>query len=123
MNPLAHKRQQILQQMEQIQRMERGSIRGDTRPSLRHSGQKRGPYFKLQVWENGQNVTRNVPADKAEALADAIAGRKKFETLAEQFIDATVLMTRAESTPASKKNATKSRQLSKEKPPATSSSS
>jgi len=123
MNSLAHQRQQILQQMEQIQRMEHGSLRGDTRPSLRHPGQARGPYFKHQVWENGQNVTRSVPADKADALAQAIAGRKEFETLAEQFIEATVRMTRADSSSASKKNATKSKRPSKEKPPATSSSS
>jgi Family of unknown function (DUF6788) len=123
MNSHTHKREQILQQMEQIQRMEHGSLRGDTRPSLRHPGQERGPYFKHQVWEKGQNVTRSVPADKAAALAEAIAGRKQFETLAEQFIDVTVQMTRADSSPASKKNATKSKRPSKEKPPATSSSS
>jgi len=123
MNPLAHKRQQILQQMERIQRMEHGSLRGDTRPSLRHPGQARGPYFKHQVWENGQNVTRSVPADKADALAQAITGRKEFETLAEQFIETTVLMTRADASPASKKNVTKSKRPSKGRPPATSSSS
>jgi|SRR5580692_1543235 hypothetical protein len=123
MNPLAHKRRQLLQQMEQIQRMEHGSLRSTTRPSLRHPGQDRGPYFKYQVWENGQNVTRSVPADEADALAQAIAGRKEFESLAQQFIDATVRMTRADSSPASKKNATKSKRPSKGKPPATSSSS
>jgi hypothetical protein len=122
MNPLAHKRQQILQQMEQIQHMERGSLQAEKRPSLRHPDQHRGPYFKHQVWENGQNVTRRVPPDHADALAQAIAGRQEFEELAEQFIDATVIMTRADSSSASKKNATKSRPRSKRKPPATSSS-
>jgi hypothetical protein len=123
MNPLAHKRQQILQQMEQIQRMERGSLQAEKRPSLRHPDQDRGPYFKHQVWENGQNLTRRVPPDHAGALAQAIEGRKEFEKLAEQFIDATVVMTRADASPASKKNATKSRRPSKRKPPATSSNS
>ena len=123
MNPNLHKRQQILQQMEQIQRMERGSLQTETRPSLRQPDQDRGPYFKHQVWENGQNVTRRIPAEKAEALAQAIEGRKEFERLADQFIDATVILTRADSSPDSKKNATKSRPPSKRKPPATSSSS
>lgn len=118
MNPLAHKRQQILQQMEQIQRMERGSLQ-----ALRHPDQDRGPYFKHQVWENGQNLTRRIPPDRADALTQAIEGRKEFEKLAEQFIDATVFMTRADASPASKKNATKSRPPSKRKPPATSSNS
>jgi hypothetical protein len=123
MNPIVHKRQQILQQMEQIQRMERGSLQAETRPSRRHPHQDRGPYFKHQVWENGQNLTRRIPADKAGALAQAIEGRKEFESLAEQFIDVTVTLTRADPCPDSKKNATKSRLPSKRKPSATSSSS
>lgn len=103
MNPMLHQRQQILQRMEQIQRMERGSLQAQRHPSLRHPGQDRGPYFKHQVWEGGQNVTRHIPAEQADALAQAIAGRKEFEKLAEQFIDATVVMTHAASSPDSKK--------------------
>src|ERR1039457_5668062 len=103
MNPYLHKRQQILQQMEQIQRMERGSLQAETRPSLRHPDQDRGPYYKHQIWEEGQNLTRRIPPAKADALAQAIAGRKDFEKLAEQFIDATVRLTRTEASPGSKK--------------------
>lgn len=109
--------------MEQIQRMEHGSLQSETRPSVRQPEQGRGPYFKHQVWEKGRNLTRRVPADKAQALAQAIEGRKEFEKLAEEFIDATVILTRADSSPDSKKNATKSKRLSKKKPRATSSSS
>src|SRR5438034_5507462 len=123
MNPLLHKRQQIPQQMDQTKRMQHGSLQAETRPSARHPNQGRGPYFKHQVWENGQNLTRRIPPDKADALAQAIEGRKEFERLAERFIDATVIMTRADSSPDSKKNATNSRRPSKKKPPATSSSS
>jgi hypothetical protein len=122
-NPLIHKRQQILQQMEQIQRMEHGSLQAEKRPSVRHPDQGRGPYYKHQVWENGQNLTRRTAADKADALAQAIEGRKQFERLAEAFIDATVVLTRAKTSPDAKKNATSSRRPSKAKPPATSSTS
>lgn len=103
MNPPAHKRQQILQQMEQIQRMEYGSLQQEHRPSQRSPGQHQGPYFKHQVWENGQNLSRRIPADQANALAEAIEGRKQFEQLADQFIDTTVTMTRAGSSPTQKK--------------------
>jgi hypothetical protein len=123
MNAFAQKRRQILQQMEQIDRMEQGSLQTETRPSLRHAGQKQGPYFKHQVWEAGGNVTRRVPQEKAPALAEAIEGRKEFEKLAEQFIDATVAMTRSSISTDSKKNGTKSRRRSSRKPPDTSSSS
>ena len=123
MNPLIHKRQQILQQMELIRRMEHGSLQAEKRPSVRHPDQGRGPYYKPQVWENGQNLTRRVPVEQADALAQAIEGRKEFERLAEAFIDATVLLTRAESSPGVKKNATSSKARSRTKPPATSSGS
>jgi len=123
MNSILHKREQILQQMQQIQRMEHGSLQAQTRPSARHPSQDCGPYFKHQVWEGGRNVTRHVPPQQADALAQAIAGRKQFEQLAEQFIDATVLLTRAEISPDAKKNATKSKPPSNKRPPTTSSNS
>lgn len=123
MNPLIHKRQQILQQMELIRRMEHGSLQAEKRPSVRHPTQGRGPYYKHQVWENGQNLTRRVPVEEAHALAHAIEGRKEFERLAEAFIDATVLLTRAEPSGDAKKNATSSKARSRAKPPATSSGS
>src|SRR4051794_5300064 len=106
MSPLHHKREQILQQMKQIQRMERGSLQAEKRPSVRHPDEGRGPYFKHQVWENGENLTRRILAEKADALAQAIEGRKEFERLAEAFIDTTVMLTHAEASRDVKKNAT-----------------
>ena len=122
-NPLAHHRQQILQQMEEIDRMEHGSLQSETRPSQRNPGQNQGPYFKHQIWEDGANVTRRVSAEKAPALAKAIEGRKEFEKLARQFVDTTVAMTRTAASPDSKKNGTKSGRHSNRKPPDMSSSS
>lgn len=116
MNPFAHKRQQILQQMEQIQTMEHGSLRSETRPSKRHPHCDCGPYFKHQVWEEGRNLTRRVPADKAQEMAEAIENRVRFEKLADEFIVTTVSMTRAQATSDSKKNATISKPPSKPKP-------
>jgi hypothetical protein len=123
MDPLIHKRQQILQEMERIQTMEHGSLQAETRPSKRTPAQNRGPYFKHQIWEKGQNSTRRIPPEKADALAEAIAGRKKFQKLAEDFIQTTVAMTRSESSPDSKKNAMKSKRPSKTRPKDTSKSS
>ena len=123
MNALAHKRQQILQQMEHIDCMEQGSLQSETRPSARDPHQPQGPYFKHQIWEQGRNVTRRIPTQKAPALAKAIAGRKEFEKLAGQFVEATVAMTRAGTSADAKKNGTKSRRRSNRKRPNTSSNS
>ena len=117
MNSFAHKRAQILQQMEQIQTMERGSLQEERRPSKEHPQLSNGPYFKHQVWENGENQTRRVPQEKARALAQAIQGRKQFEALADQFVETTVARTRAQQgQPDSKKNARNSKRLSARKP-------
>ena len=123
MNPLAQKRKQILQQIEQIDRMEYGSIQAETRPSQRNPEQPRGPYFKHQVWEEGQNKTRRVPADQADSLTRAIEARQQFELLAEQFVEVTVAITRQEDPQGSKKNAMTSKLPSSRKRPATSKSS
>jgi len=88
--------------MEKIQRMERGSLQSETRPSVRQPGQNRGPYYKHQIWEHGRNQTRRVSSKEVEALSQAIAGRKEFERLAQQFIEATVQLTRGEMTTGAK---------------------
>ena len=97
--------------------MELGSLQEENRPSPHHPGQTLGPYFKHQVWENGKNLTRRVPAERAGSLAQAIDGRKKFEQLAGQFIDTTVAMARAEDSSPSKKNETNSKRPSTRKAP------
>lgn len=117
MNKFAHRRQQLLQQMEQIPHMERGSLQAESRPSQRHPGTDKGPYFKHQVWENGQNLTRRIPPDRADALRHAIQGRLQFEKLAEQFVATTVAMTRTQGAPELKKNTMKSKPPSRKKPP------
>jgi hypothetical protein len=118
MNSFAHRRAQILQQMEQIQTMERGSLQEETRPSKHDPDLANGPYFKHQVWEDGKNKTRRVPREEAAPLAKAILGRKEFEALAEEFVNTTVAMTRAKDRPNAKKNATNSKRLSSRKPQA-----
>lgn len=103
MNSLAQKRKQLLQEMEQIQQMEYGSLQQESRLSKKTPGQHLQPYFKHQVWEEGRNASRRVPTEQAAALMEAIEGRKQFEELASQYIETTVAMTRAESAPDSKK--------------------
>lgn len=104
--------------------MERGSLQAESRPSKQDPDLANGPYFKHQVWEDGKNRTRRVPREEADRLAQAIQGRKQFESLAEQFVEATVEMTRAQQgQPDSKKNATNSERPSTRKPAALSNAS
>ena len=95
-------RTQILQQMAALQTMEHGSLQAEFRDSV--SGERCGPYFKHQVWQEGSNLSRRVPPEEAAALEAAIAHRQRFASLATQFVDLTVARTRQrQPAPTSKK--------------------
>jgi hypothetical protein len=82
----------ILQQMAALSSMELGSLKAEFREGP--SGEKIGPYYKHQVWEDGGNLSRRVPSEEAPALETAIANRQRFEQLATEFIAITVQLTR-----------------------------
>ena len=77
--------------------MELGSIKAEYRTSS--SGQKVGPYFKHQVWNDGANLSQRVSADDAPKLQQAIENRQKFEQLSADFIAVTVEQTRKQHSP------------------------
>ena len=81
--------QTLLQQIAQIQHMERGKL-----CVLRQGHQ--GPYFNHQTWEKGKNVSRYVPQDQAPVLQQAIAGYEQFQNLVEQYAQLIIAKTRAE---------------------------
>jgi hypothetical protein len=97
------RRQEILQSMNSITRMERGKLctqsRGLTAP----------PFHKLQCWYQGKNHTRYVPADEVAALQEALAEHQRFQQLAQEFVDLTVAMTRQQTETERKKNSRKSK--------------
>jgi len=81
--------QSILQQIAQIQHMERGKL-----CVLRQGPQ--GPYYNHQTWENGKNVSRYVPPNAVPALQQAIAGYEQFQNLTHQYAQMIIQQTRAE---------------------------
>ena len=87
----------LLQEAAQIQRMERGKL------SVMHQGPE-GPYYKLQVWENGKNHSRYVPRDQLTAVQEALEGYKKFEELTDRHAQQVIERTRSAITTGSKKN-------------------
>ena len=83
--------------MAAIDSMELGSIKAEYRTSA--SGQKAGPYFKHQVWNDGANLSQRVSAEDAPKLQQAIENRQKFEQLSADFIAVTVEQTRKQHSP------------------------
>ena len=76
--------QSLLQQMGQIQEMERGKL----------CPMRGGRYFNHQTWEQGRNVVRYVPAAQVPTLQRGIAGYRRFLKLAELYVALIVQQTR-----------------------------
>jgi hypothetical protein len=79
----------VLQQIAQIQRMDRGSV-----SILRHGPQ--GPYYNHQSYEQGRNISRYVPAAQVPDLKAAIEDYRRFQELVEQYVQLVVERTRTE---------------------------
>ena len=89
------RREKILAEMAQIERMERGKLTAEYRERARE-GQTvvLGPYYKYQCWQDGRNVSRRVPAEEAEALQEAVDGYHHFRDLADEYAELTIQITR-----------------------------
>jgi hypothetical protein len=107
--PSTSRRQQILNEMATITRMERGKL----------CPMSRGPgsttYFRLQCWQDGRNCTRYVPTEEVESVRRALANHDRFQALAKEFVDLTISMTHAEDAADAKKNFRKSKPNASEK--------
>ena len=86
----------LLQEMVQIQQMERGKL------SVMREGPA-GPYYKLQAWEEGKNVSRYIPADQVPAVQQALQGYQEFQELTGQYAARIIQKTRVEIAAGSKK--------------------
>jgi hypothetical protein len=113
--PPSETRQRILTEMATIEQMEYGQLDTFFQPSAQAPGQRRGPYHKRQVWQDGRNHTEYVPAAQVAAITAAIAGRERFERLAGDFVAATVQATRG-TQPASKKTGRNRRPTASRRP-------
>lgn len=80
---------QILQQIAQIQRMEPGKL------CLLRQG-PHGPYYNLQWRQQGRSVSRYVPKDQAEQVAEHTANYQTFQGLVAQYAQQIIERTRAE---------------------------
>jgi hypothetical protein len=79
----------ILQDIAQIQRLDRGTV------SVIRQGPE-GAYYNHQCYENGRNVSRYVPGEQVADLQDAISGYQRFQQLVDQYVELMVEKTRAE---------------------------
>ena len=81
----------LLTQIGQIQLMERGKF---SAYHFKDRSASCGPYFKLQCWENGKNLTRHVRSEQVPVLEEALAGYAQFQQLVEQYAQIIIDRTR-----------------------------
>lgn len=86
--PDSQLRQSLLDQIAAITTMRPGTLAEEYRehPSPDGHGIVRlGPYYKHQVWQDGRNVSRRVPAAEAATLKLDIEEGKRFRQLTDQL--------------------------------------
>ena len=82
-------RSQILQQIARIQRMEPGKL------CVIRQGPN-GPYYNLQCRQDGKTLSRYVPGDQVQAVAQHTANYQRFQKLVSQYAYLIIEETRAE---------------------------
>ena len=93
-------KQQILLQIAAIPAMERGKL---SAYSFRERSSHSGPYYKLQSWQGGKNLTRYVPADELPAVQSALEGYARYQQLTQQYAELVMAETRQSIAAAKKK--------------------
>ena len=113
--------QSLLKQISDITTMQRGKLTEEYRTRPAKSGTdaiRLGPYFKLQAWENGHNVSRRVPVSEVPTLKEDLANFERFNQLTSELAEEIITRTRAQrqsaasdeaSAISAKKNSTKKR--------------
>lgn len=87
---------ELLQRIAQIQRMEPGKL------CVMREGPE-GSYYNLQSWEKGKTVSRYVPRDQVEKVAEHTANYQTFRSLIGQYAQQIIAQTRSERIEGAKK--------------------
>lgn len=106
LSQLEKRREQVLQQIQAIDRLRRGSLsRQFFKRSRADSKTQPGPYYVLQGYVQGQKFSERIPAQQAQQIEPLVANYKRFEELAEEFVSVTDQITRlSQGAPEAKKN-------------------
>ena len=87
---------ELLERIAHIQRMEPGKL------CVMRQGPE-GPYYNLQCREQGKTVSRYVPRDQVDTVAEHTANHQEFRTLVEAYAQQIIDRTRRERLQGSKK--------------------
>lgn len=120
LDTLRQQQQSVLQQLQAIDRLRRGSLSQQFFKSPGRSGVRRGPYYVLQGFFHGKKFSQRIPRDQAAQVQKDVDNYRRFQTLAEDYVTLSDQITRLEDqSPDCKKNSSlkKSPPPSSRKPP------
>lgn len=105
LDALRQQQQSLLQQMQDIDRLRRGSLSRQFFPAAGPRGARRGPYYILQGFLGGKKFSERVPQDQAPQVQQDVDHYRRFQALAEDYVTVTDQLTRAQDAhPGAKKN-------------------
>ncbi len=87
MESLVQKRAAVLQEMQTIDCLRRGSLSKQffAAPKGRPKA-RRGPYYVLQGFFRGKKFSQRVPADQARQIEQQVQNYQRFQSLAEDYV-------------------------------------
>jgi hypothetical protein len=114
LSELRRQREQILQEIQSIDRLRRGTL-SEQFFLKRRKGKtiRQGPYYVLQCYLKGSKCSERIPAQQAEQARADVANYQRFHELADQFVQITDRITRLENGQADAKKNSKRRKLPK----------
>ena len=110
LDALRQQQQSVLQQMQAIDRLRRGSLSRQFFRSPGRQSARRGPYFVLQGFFHGKKFSERVPQDQAAQVQQDVDKYRRFQSLAEAYVTLTDQITRSQDqSEDSKKNSSRRR--------------
>jgi hypothetical protein len=83
---LRQRRQDLLQQMQSIDRLRRGSLSQQYFRSRSGTSVKRGPYYVLQGFFHGEKFCQRIPEEQAAQVEADVNNYRRFQNLAEEYV-------------------------------------
>jgi len=106
---LLQKRTVLLQNLQAIDRLRRGSLSQQFFKAAPGQTARRGPYFVLQGFFHGKKFSERVPAEQAPQVQEQVANYRRFQTLAEEYVTLSDQITRLEAPAAGRKKTSAAR--------------
>ncbi len=110
LDSLRRQRAALLQDMQAIDHLRRGSLSQQFFQAAAGRAERRGPYFVLQGFFQGKKFSQRVPAAEAPQIQAQVDNYRRFQALAEEYVTLSDELTRLEAGGAdSKKNSSRKR--------------